>query len=146
MLELLDVSNNCLRKITPELGYCDRLTHLFLSNNLLTELPATLSRILMNPKSQIILSGNKVLQIPQEIISDTASLREYLVKLPLGNDVRWNKVKLVILGTTAVGKTTLCQHLAGTRKGSKPLSTDGVNISPFSIHNVEFNAYDFGNS
>ncbi|KAH3743320.1 GTP-binding protein yptV1 [Pelomyxa schiedti] len=144
-LTTLDLSYNCILTLPDEIGYCDRLVDINLENNALTTLPPTLSRVLQNPSATVKLSGNRNLDIPSSIYSDRIALLHYLLQAPLGEETRWNQVKLVILGPAAVGKTSLCHQLHGTCT-KIPLSTDGVsvNLTPFTINNVEFCSYDFG--
>ncbi|KAH3761120.1 leucine-rich repeat-containing protein [Pelomyxa schiedti] len=144
-LTTLDLSYNCISSLPEEIGYCSRLVDINLEHNALNTLPATLSRILQNASATLKLSSNPNLDVPSAIYSDRVALLHYLLQAPLGEETRWNQVKLVILGSTAVGKTSLCQHLHGTYNKT-PLSTDGVsvNLTPFTINNVEFCSYDFG--
>ena len=70
----LILCNNKIKFLPPEIAYLTSLKNLDLRNNLLTELPFQLSKILTNLNA-LYLSGNKNLKIPKEILQNDSPLK-----------------------------------------------------------------------
>ncbi len=62
---LIDISENKLRQLPPEIGRFTNLEHLYLANNQLTSLPPEIGQL--KKLKTLVLSGNQLNQLPPEI-------------------------------------------------------------------------------
>lgn len=70
-------------------------------------------------------------------------LENYFKRLKQGNYIVIKRMKLILLGNTRAGKTTLADILSNENK-SKYNSTHGINFFHFEIEDIDIRGYDFG--
>ena len=75
--------------------------------------------------------------------SKSRELNDYFDRLFKGNTIPIKRIKLILLGNTQAGKTTLADILAETNKATTG-STHGINFFQFKIGDIDINGYDFG--
>eukprot|EP01103_Thecamoeba_quadrilineata_P016060 TRINITY_DN5267_c0_g2_i1.p1 TRINITY_DN5267_c0_g2~~TRINITY_DN5267_c0_g2_i1.p1 ORF type:complete len:1706 (+),score=349.49 TRINITY_DN5267_c0_g2_i1:81-5198(+) len=108
-LKVLSLANNSLQAIPMEIGKLHKLSSLVLDNNNLEWLPTQLSQILL--LTHLKVKGNPLSTIPDDILrkgsKDILTFLRDLHKIKAG----WNRLKVVVVGQEAVGKTTLLRAL-----------------------------------
>lgn len=67
----------------------------------------------------------------------------YFKRLEQGNYKKIKKLKLILLGNTGAGKTTLADILADKGKAANG-STHGINFFNFNVNDITVKGYDFG--
>lgn len=67
----------------------------------------------------------------------------YFKRLEQGNYIEVKRLKLILLGNTGAGKTTLADILENTNKATNG-STHGVNFFNFNVKDITVRGYDFG--
>ena len=116
----------------------------------INSLPPQLARI---PNLQkLAVERNPFESIPKEMLSrGTTTLLSYLNQME-GNENTWKRIKLLVLGEEATGKTSLlnCFNVKNktkkmfSRRNTKTLSTDGLDINNWQPDSsVEFQTWDF---
>lgn len=102
-LQYVDLSNNRITIIPPQIENLQLLHTLKLRENLINALPSALCRL---PKLQkLAIDKNPLESIPKEVIGrDIKSLMGFLAQLD-GQTTNWKRIKLLVLGEEAVGKT-----------------------------------------
>lgn len=142
----LEVANNALTELllSDSLG---KLRFLDVSNNQLTELPNAL--VGAKDDFYLLAEGNRFKDTLNGILNDKE----------LSDEARWDRLKfqlnelktseqiktskLIFLGNTQVGKTTLTDILTGERKADEG-STHGVNIFEKNVDDIKVIGIDFG--
>jgi small GTP-binding protein len=170
-LEVIDFSNNNICAIPDEIGQATTLKRIHLANNKLITLPNTIENLL--ELNYIDLTCNHITQLPQSIatlninaillrgnniiakgIKEAEQLptKEYLqyilshqtdeAKKPL------NEAKVVFIGDSSVGKTSLIKMLTTNRYDPNEPTTHVVTIYPWEVQSGEnsltINLWDFG--
>lgn len=150
-LQYIDLSNNIITHIPIHIESLIELKTLKLRNNNLNTLPSALGKL---PKLQkLALEKNPMESIPKEVLahSNIRNLKSYLTQME-GQTNNWKRIKLLVLGEEATGKTSLLgcfQYKNKTKKGfkkrsTKTLSTDGLAIDNWTPDpSVEFQTWDF---
>ena len=149
-LEYIDLTKNLISHIPPQIENLQSLSTLKLRDNALNSLPHSLSKL---PKlKKITIEKNPLESIPKEVLArGTPTLLNYLKQMD-GKTNNWKRIKLLVLGEEATGKTSLlsCFHLKNkTKKGfqkrnRKTISTDGLEINNWQADNdIEFQTWDF---
>jgi hypothetical protein len=125
----LNLGENQITSIPSTFSQLINLQHLWLNNNRLTVIPNSLSRLLAGIRT-ISLEGNP---LPEEIFAASRrgnmSLARYLLATETGK-VHPRTTKLVLLGASLSGKTTLLEALMGNKHPCDPQrkETIGVNV------------------
>lgn len=141
----LDLSYNNLDKLPEEVEFLTNLRVLKLTGNNLTHLPKGLGKL--KKLKELILTGNPIGLPPVEVANQgVLSIINYY--LHIGQFVRLNEAKLLIVGQGNVGKTHLLNKVV---KDTLPDggSTKGIDIVKWVIndqHNnpIRVNIWDFG--
>lgn len=104
---------------------------------------------IIDAKKRIYIDGNPLDETFLNILNvkekkdKSIKIKNYFNRLLQGNSISVKKMKLILLGNTRSGKTTLADILANETKANGD-STHGVNFFQFEIDDVEVKGYDFG--
>lgn len=71
------------------------------------------------------------------------NIENYFERLKQGDKIEIERIKLILIGNTNAGKTTLADILSKGKK-AKEGSTHGVNFFKYKMDKIEVNGYDFG--
>lgn len=144
----LSLRDNQLTELPPEIGRLVNLTWLDLSNNRLTSLPPEISQL--TSLNELYLSGNP-LPIPPEIIrkaNEPSAVINYYLQHITGRKKPLNEAKVLVVGQSSVGKTSLVRRLTEGVFNPHETKTEGINIRPWQIEingqSVRLNVWDFG--
>ena len=135
-LTVLELSNNNLADLPPELGQLAKLTVLSLMANRLTALPQSLATLEMlerlflhdNPALQLapsILGADPRLPHAQRPTAAKSILGFYFARLT-GQTRPLDEVRLILLGSSGAGKTSLAQALRDLPIRDREVSTPGI--------------------
>jgi GTPase SAR1 family protein len=145
----LDLSNNQLSSLPPEISQLSNLTTLYLSNNQLGSLPPEISQL--SNLTTLYLHNNPLTSPPPEIFEQgtqaiLTSLRERLED----SQRQWIS-KLLVVGEGGVGKTSLLRALRGEKFDTQESTTHGIEIKSLPLtHPTEadvtmhLNTWNFG--
>jgi len=140
----LHLSFNQLTKLPPEIGALTKLIELDLSSNQLTKLPPEIGALTKLTKLHL---GFNPLPLPPEILEKwyepTAILSFYIESLA-GQKKSLNEAKLLIVGQGSVGKTSLINRLIHDRFNPHENKTEGIDIQPWQVGEIQLNVWDFG--
>ena len=102
-LQYVDLSNNLIALIPAHIENLVELKTLKMRNNALDALPSSLARL---PKLQkLALEKNPLQSIPKEVLTHSfKTLMSYLSQME-GQTNNWKRIKLLVLGEEATGKT-----------------------------------------
>ncbi|MCB8977257.1 MAG: GTP-binding protein [Ardenticatenaceae bacterium] len=152
-LRVLDLDNNEIREIPPEIAQLTKLQRLNLSKNKLAELPLEITKLAQ--LKHLDLKSN-FLTIPLEILaqrSNAQAILDYLRKRQEAPARPLNEAKLILVGQGGVGKTSLVKQLLGQEFNEAENQTEGINIETWSldVHRpqqgvvpIALNIWDFG--
>ncbi|KAI8488277.1 hypothetical protein Bbelb_338730 [Branchiostoma belcheri] len=142
----LDLSNCKLRTLPPEVGRLTQLEELNLIRNQLQTLPAEIGQL--SSLHHLDVRGNPLIKPPAEVCRrGIAAIRQYFDELERSKEAISAHLKVVILGETMAGKTSLVQTL---ESGKSTLTeeedrTHCVEITQWATDdNITFEVYDFG--
>ncbi len=138
-LQRLDVGSNKLRSLPESIGQITNLQFLDLSNNQLTLLPQAIDQII-NLQS-LNTSGNPLHHIPPKSSESRILLNQQskspVLRMPLARDQSavssLNEVKIIVVGQTNTGKTSLVKRLIHNQFALNESSTDGVSIEKWPV-------------
>lgn len=132
-LETLAISGNSIQVIPKSIGQLTRLQHLNVSENRLDSLPVVLGNL---PKLKSLdIYKNPLSALPSQVASAkrVGDVISFLRALG-ANQLHWNKVKVMVVGKEAVGKTSLIRCIQKATKriavdlNDVPVSTEGIDI------------------
>ena len=127
-LARLDLSRNKMRAFPAELSQCSNLSSLDFSHNKITTLPDMDWSALIKV-DQLQFAGNPCLGcLPPEVTDHPQLLALYLNELRSG-EVLCRRARLMVVGSSSVGKTVLTESLRGRPSKDSPAPTVGVEIS-----------------
>ena len=133
-LEVIDLELNEISAIPPGISEMSRLTRLNMKSNYLETLPVEIANIATLKSLEV--EKNPLSLLPTHLMNSPnfQDLMAYLRALG-ANQVPWMKVKVMVVGKEAVGKTSLIRSiLSATPKRIRidqcdvPLSTEGIDI------------------
>ncbi len=145
-LRELRFTHNCLKTLPDDIGWLHQLKILDLSCNRLTVLPETLYQLSLK---QLELDGNPGLQIPESLLKGRPEeiLRYYFES----RDEKGGpllELKLLLVGSGKVGKTTLLKQLADEEPDANESETHSIAIRKLTLRcnrgRVRVHAWDFG--
>lgn len=148
-LTTLYLGYNLLDTLPASIGNLSSLTRLTLRNNKLTTLPESLGKL--TRLARLSLEGNTLSNIEPEIIAaGTAAIISYLHASQDETVPQWTS-KLVVVGDSSAGKTSLIKALHGQSHNPAEPSTHGLTITELLLdHPVEadiimsLSMWDFG--
>lgn len=145
----LEVSNNLLTALNLR-GSIPKLRFLDISENKLSQLPTVLADC--RDDFYLLAVGNQFNEITSGLLLDESlsdeerisRIKRYLSKFRKPIDYFFSEtIKIILLGNTQVGKTTLANLLTGNRTVIKG-STHGVNFFETKIDDISVIGIDFG--
>ncbi|MEH2156291.1 leucine-rich repeat domain-containing protein [Nostoc sp.] len=147
-LQLLYLNNNQLSSLPPEFGQLTNLQSLYLSSNQLSSLPPEFGQL--TNLQTLHLPSNPLESPPPEIITKgTRAILNFCRQQLEQTDLLY-EAKLLILGESGAGKTTLAKKI---QNGNYKLqqdenSTEGIDVIqwkfPFKGKEFQVNIWDFG--
>ncbi|MEA5479232.1 COR domain-containing protein [Pseudanabaena galeata UHCC 0370] len=148
-LEILDLSNNKIDKLPRSIGNLLNLKSLDISSNKIQSIPR---EILELPKLQWINLDNNplTLNIPQEISSswNANTITTYLYQLSIQRTFPLHEAKMIVVGQSDVGKTSLINQLLHNSYDKNQPQTDGLNVETWNVQvnrkDIRLNVWDFG--
>lgn len=166
-LKHLKLNNNRLSKLPMDLGSCSKLQYLNISHNLFTEFPECILEI--KSLKEVYLENNKLQKLPSELflglslkkfkvscnhlreppdevtVGGLKQIRSYFLQLQESQAREEKRVKVIFIGESLAGKTTISRSL--TQGHTVPVSlkerTVGIEISEFHIQDLTFLFWDF---
>lgn len=161
-LTQLDLANNQITDLSPLLPL-EKLNHLDVRDNKISRLAEAWTNRDMKMKwvadfsRGLFLEGNPLEDLPVEIVQrGTAAVRNYFKEIKKRETVLLLHSKLLLVGSGAVGKTTLVKKLQDNNFTVIPgheSTTHGINIVPWELtctfanretHPVKIHFWDFG--
>ncbi|XP_073515645.1 malignant fibrous histiocytoma-amplified sequence 1 homolog [Phyllobates terribilis] len=166
-LKHLKLNNNRLSKLPVDLSCCSKLQYLNVSHNLFTDFPECILEI--NCLKEVYMGNNKLQKLPAKLFLDLSlkklvvsynplreppdevcvgglkQIRSYFLQLQETKAKEDKKAKVIFLGASLAGKTTISRSL--TQGHIVPVSlkerTVGIEISEFHIQDLTFLFWDF---
>lgn len=153
-LRFVELSHNKLESLSIPAS-CQKLEYLFAQNNQLKTIdfegnipPLEIIDLKDNPLEDDALRG---LANQEEQEGQAAAILAYFQRQREGQTKQIKRVKLIFLGNTGVGKTTLSDLLTGTTKAipkheGEDVSTHGINLFGYQPKDteIEVQGFDFG--
>ncbi|KAI8502925.1 hypothetical protein Bbelb_196270 [Branchiostoma belcheri] len=146
-LIVLSLHKNKLEWLPKGICNLKKLEVLTAQGNCLQTLPTNFGLLVSLKKLK--LEENPLKQPPQEVCKrGIRAIDDYQAELVRGEQAEHCQIKLVLVGKTYAGKTTLKSALiqGGALPADQcdPVRTPCVEVTPWSIGTTEFNVYDFG--
>jgi internalin A len=159
-LTVLYLSGNQFTSLPSEICELDNLERLVLENNALESLPETLNRL--TRLKQLTLHGNDSLGLPVEVLGPTwresgarnlpnnpRQILAFYFAQQQGKTRPLNEVKVLVVGESEVGKTSLIRQLRGEDHNPKQDKTHGIErhrvmMNCGRLGDVRLNVWDFG--
>ncbi len=148
-LTRLSLNNNQLSSLPPEICQLSSLTTLYLNNNQLSSLPPEICQL--SSLTWLFLYNNPLTSPPPEIVEQgTQAIFTYLRERLEGSQRQWVS-KLLVVGEGGVGKTSLLRALRGEEFDTQESTTHGIEIKSLELTHptqadtsMELNTWDFG--
>lgn len=135
-LKTLNVNNNRIRILPKDISVLESLEVLKIKNNLLEFLPSSLIQMKL---TRLAVQNNPLQTIPREIIMRGSSATlDYLRVLSSSKNSTWKKIKLLVLGQEAVGKTSLVTALTNFAKRSVHFLSFSFSLSVSASPSLEY--------
>ncbi|KAH3765766.1 leucinerich repeat kinase [Pelomyxa schiedti] len=158
----LDLSDNMI-KFLPEMTCLKSLTKLLVHHNKLSVLPLSLTSLIhlqvldlsnnnfeslpswlcTMPPVSLNFVDNPLSALPSNIVASGSQKQLFQFFKQMSSQVQMKTLKLLVLGTEGVGKTSLVRAIQG-KDFTKPLSTDGINIVDINTSTLTFRTFDCG--
>ncbi|XP_064169689.1 malignant fibrous histiocytoma-amplified sequence 1 homolog [Anguilla rostrata] len=143
-LEFLNLSSNRLRDLQGALGL-PKLRELYVDNNRLVELPAEL--FLNTGLADFRAAGNPLRRPPEEVCAGgLKEVRSYFSQMGAGGQTQpAPRVKVMFLGSSMAGKSTLCRSLRAGHAVEVGVTdrTVGIDICEVKKQGVQMLFWDF---
>nr|AAU84033.1 leucine-rich-repeat protein [uncultured archaeon GZfos35D7] len=147
-LTTLDLSGNQLTALPLEIGELKSLTTLYLWGNQLTALPLEIGEL--KNLTTLDLRDNP-LPIPPEILAkiyEPATIINYYLQHETGEKKPLNEAKMILVGQGSVGKTSLVKRLLWDEFNLHEEKTKGIEIEEWQVtvdnQKIRLNVWDFG--
>ncbi|WP_395733765.1 COR domain-containing protein [Prosthecobacter sp.] len=159
-LTWLDLRSNQLSALPQEIQKFSSLKALILEGNSLRELPEGLKKLAL--LQELTLHGNEALGLPLEVLgpiwaksspsnppAKPAEILAYYFAQKAGAKRPLNEVKVLVVGESEVGKTSLIRQLRGESHNPKQDKTHGIErhrvmMQCGRLGQVRLNVWDFG--
>ncbi|PIO35479.1 hypothetical protein AB205_0029040, partial [Aquarana catesbeiana] len=166
-LKYLKLSNNRLSDLPKDLSTCSELQYLNLAHNLFTEIPKSILTLMS--LRELYVDNNKLQKLPSDLFLSLSlkkfsvsynhlkeppdevcagglkQIQSYFLQLQGGQAREEKRVKVIFIGTSLAGKTTISRSLS--RGKIMPVleedRTVGIEISEFQINDFTFLFWDF---
>ncbi|XP_019614152.1 PREDICTED: malignant fibrous histiocytoma-amplified sequence 1 homolog [Branchiostoma belcheri] len=145
-LEWLDLSCNQLQTLPAEIGQLTNVKRLDLFDCQLRTLPPEVGRL--TQLERLYLYGNQLTKPPAEVCDQgIAAIRQYFDELERSKEAVSAHLKVVVLGETMAGKTSLVRTLNSgkstlTEEEDRTHCVEITQLAP--DNNITFKVYDFG--
>ncbi len=136
-LQRLDVLANRLASLPESIGQLTNLRFLNLADNQLTRLPLSIEQL--TNLQEINISGNPLqrVQLPVPKSANPEPFQPISYSAPSTNSASksagLNEAKIIILGQTNTGKTSVLNRLVHDRFNLNEAATEGINIEKWSV-------------
>ncbi len=142
----LNLSEQELIELPPELFQLKNLIRLDLSSNQLSTLPPEI--VQFTNLKELCLDGNPFVSPPLEIVEHgLPAICEYFAELE-GKTKELAEIKIILVGEGASGKTSLVKQLYGERFNPHEATTHGIRIKHWTLASpsgqIRCNLWDFG--
>ncbi|MGK7958886.1 MAG: COR domain-containing protein [Crocosphaera sp.] len=148
-LEWLDISDNKIPKIPPQIKNLGNLITFNVSNNLLFNIPPEIRSI--KSLQTFDCRNNLNLHIPNEVLNnywDSTYILDYYFRQKDEEKKPINEIKMIVVGNSSVGKTSLIKSLTNKGVDVEPDKTDKIDIITWEIDIdnilIKINIWDFG--
>ncbi|MEH2213452.1 COR domain-containing protein, partial [Nostoc sp.] len=147
-LTQLHLSGNEITQIPEALANLTNLTQLHLSYNQITQIPEALANL--TNLTQLHLSYNSITNIPLEILNskNVKEIFNYLRQISTSETRPLHEAKLLLIGQSSVGKTSLIEQLIRNKYDKNQSQTDGLNVENWNVQvnskDIRLNVWDFG--
>lgn len=144
----LDLSENQLTSLPPEICELTNLIKLNLSGNQLTSLPPEIGKL--SKLTELYLDGNPLVSPPLEIVEQgKEAIIEYLNLLESKKQIQiLNELKVLLVGDGGAGKTSLVNRITQKEFATFEEPTKGIEINKWHVikedSKIKINFWDFG--
>ena len=145
-LTVLYLHQNQLAALPPELFQLTHLRELVLWSNQLTTLPPEICQL--SELTHLDVSSNPIVSPPQEIIKKGICWIRQHFSFQQGGTQPLNEVKVILIGDSAAGKTSLVKQLLGEVFDEYEESTHGISVRVWKTEcagrKIKVKLWDFG--
>ena len=162
-LKTLNLNENFIDNIPPEIVQLSNLKQISINSNYIKELPVELNKttelrtldisynriedltpikdILLNETIILKFDNNPIKNPPLEFLNKgTKIIQDWFNSKKIEN----NEVKMILVGNTTVGKTSLINFLISRKYNDLNNSTHGIGINNWQTNGLNINVWDFG--
>jgi len=132
-LELIDLGNNQLTHLDLSPDNFPALKYLYLHNNKLVDLSG-LAGFFKDEDFDFNIEENKTLEAPPFEIAKQG--KEAIIKWFVANRKKLNEIKIMLVGESESGKTSILKRLKYNQFKEGEEQTDGIIIEPFDFKNL----------
>jgi hypothetical protein len=142
-LSVLHLSDTCLESLPPEVGNLDKLTELDLTRNHLASLPESLAAL--DSLERLFLHENPALHLAPSVLGpdprDTTdrnhppakAILGFYIARQSGESQPLDEARLILLGRSVVGKTTIARALGDLPYHEQETRTSGISLSDITL-------------
>jgi internalin A len=143
-LSVLDIEKNAFSELPPNICIHPNLKKILAGNNLITDIPAEIKN---KSNLEVLDLRNNKLNIPPEILERINEPQVILDFYFTHLKKALNEFKLLIVGESSVGKTSLVQRIGQHKFDPNQIKTEGISITSWQTQiepSVKLNIWDFG--
>jgi len=150
-LKVLNLANNQFKRFPTAILALKNLENLNLSANCLDELPDEIREL--SSLTELNIQGNSSIPLPKSIlpenINDSKRILNYYFCEVKKTECRLNQAKIILVGESSVGKTSLVKRLMYNKFNPNESATHGIIIHPwykkiFGVEKFRINIWDLG--